>query len=111
MIYDGKTNYAFSASFGATFSENHWSNTEKCLSFFNKIIFPHFKNVRKAKGYKDEQVSLIIMDTFKWQDNDEVAKTCRENNCALIIVPHILANKFQPLDITVNKPDKIVIKK
>ena len=46
------------------------------------------------------------MDTFKGQDNDEVAKLCRKNNCALIIVPHNLTNKFQPLDITVNKPAK-----
>ena len=115
VFYEGKTKrcllkYTFPASFDATFSENHWSNTEKSLSFFNKIVFPHFKNVRKAKGYPDEQMSLIIMDTFKGQDNDEVAKLCRKNNCALIIVPHNLTNKFQPLDITVNKPAKSFIK-
>ena len=48
-------------------------------------------------------MSLTIMDTFKGQDNDEVAKICR-------IVPHNLTNKFQPLDITVNKPAKSFIK-
>ena len=81
VIYEGKTKrclpkYTFPASFDATFSENHWSNTEKSLSFFNKIVFPHFKNVRKAKGYPDEQMSLVIMDTFKGQGNDEVVKLC-----------------------------------
>ena len=115
VIYEGKTKrflptHTFPASFDATFSEKHWFNTEKSLSFFNKIVFPHFKNVRKAKGYPDEQVSLIIMDTFKGQDNNEVVKLCRKNNCALIIVPHNLTNKFQPLDITVNKPAKSFIK-
>ena len=115
VIYEGKTKrclpkYTFPASFDATFSENHWSNTEKSLSFFNKIVFPHFKNVRKAKGYPDEQMSLIITDTFKGQDNDKVAKLFCKSNCALIIVPHILTNKFQPLDITVNKPAKSLIK-
>ena len=50
VIYEGKTKrclptYTFPASFAATFSENHWSNTEKSLSFFNKIVFSHFKNV------------------------------------------------------------------
>ena len=107
VIYESKTKrclpkYTFPASFDAIFSENRWSNTEKSLSFFNKIFFLRFKNVRKAKGYPDEQMSLI-MDTFKGQDSDEVAKLCRENNCDLIIVPHNLTNKFQPLDITVNK--------
>ena len=50
------------------------------------------------------------MDTFIGQDNDEIAKLCGKNNCALIIVPHNLTNKFQPLDITVNKPAKSFIK-
>ena len=63
-----------------------------------------------AKGYPDEQMSFIIMDTFKGQDNDEVAKLCRKNNCALIIATHNLTNKFQPLDITVNNPAKGFIK-
>ena len=50
------------------------------------------------------------MDTFKGQDNEEVAKLCRENNCFLINVPHNLTNKFQQLYITFNKPAKSFIK-
>ena len=78
VIYEGTTKrclpkYTFPASFDATSSENHWSNTEKSLSFFNKIVFPYFKNIRKAKSYPDEQMSLIIMDAFKGKDNDEVS--------------------------------------
>ena len=119
VIYEGKTKrclpkFTFPASFDGTFYENHWSisisDTEKSLSFFNKIIFSHFKNVRKGKGYPDEQMSLIITDTFKGQDNDEVAKLFCKSNCALIIVLHILTNKFQPLDIIVNKPAKSLVK-
>ena len=54
VIYEGKTKrcspkYTSPASFDATLFENHWSNTEKSLSFFYNIIFPYFKNVRKAK--------------------------------------------------------------
>ena len=40
------------------------------------------------------------------KDNDEVAKFCHKNNCALFIVSRYLTNKFQLLDITVNKPAK-----
>ena len=50
------------------------------------------------------------MDTFKGQDNEGLPKLCRENNCVLIIVPQNLINKFQPLDITFNKPTKVFIK-
>ena len=56
-------------------------------------------------------MSLIIMDTFKGQENNKVAKLCCKNNCALIIVLHNLTNKFQLLDITVvNNPVKSFIK-
>ena len=55
-------------------------------------------------------MSLVIMDTFKRQDNEEVTKLCRENNCFVIIVSHNLTNKFQPMDITFNKPAKSFIK-
>ena len=108
VIYEGKTRclskYTFPVNFNITFSENHWSNTEKAISFFKKVVIPYFKNIRQFKGYSNEQVSLVIMDFFKGQDNEEVAKLCRENNFALIIVPHNLTNKFQPLDSIFNKP-------
>ena len=44
------------------------------------------------------------------QGNDKAAKLCRKNNCALSIVSHNLTNKFQLLDITVNKPAESFIK-
>ena len=49
------------------------------------------------------------MDTFKGQDNEAVLELCRKNNCEVIIVPHNLTIKFQPLDITANKPTKSFI--
>ena len=82
--------------------------TLKSLSAFLTRSF--FLISKMFEGYPDEQMSLIIMDTFKWQDNDEVAEVCRKNSCALTIVPHDLTNKFQPLDITFNKPAKSFIK-
>ena len=72
--------------------------TARCLPKYAFTIYPN------------EQMSLVIMDTFKGQDNEEVAKLCPENNCVFIIVPHNLTNKFQPLDITFNKPAKVFIK-
>ena len=52
-------------------------------------------------------MSLVIMDTFKGQDSEELVKLCREKNCVLIIALHNLTNKFQPLDITFNKQAKL----
>ena len=43
------------------------------------------------------------MDTFNWQDNDDMKELCTKNNCQIIIVSHNLTSKFQSLDLTVNK--------
>ena len=54
-------------------------------------------------------MSLIFMDTFKGRDNDVILGLCVKHRCQVLIVPHNLKNKFQPLDITVNKLAKSFI--
>ena len=49
------------------------------------------------------------MDTFKGQDNYTLKELCFENSCEIVIVPHNLMSKFQPLDISVNKAGKAFI--
>ena len=49
------------------------------------------------------------MDTFKGQGNNVVLNLCKKHFFQVVIVPHNLTNKFQPLDITVNKPAKSFI--
>ena len=46
---------------------------------------------------------LIVMDTFKGQDNAEIKAICLKNDCELVIVPHNLINKFHPYDISIKK--------
>ena len=61
------------------------------------------------KCYPKEQMSLVILDTFKGQSNDEMRKFCSENFCEIVIVPHKLTNKFQLLYISFNKATKSFI--
>ena len=49
------------------------------------------------------------MDTFKGQGNDMLKKLCAENNCDVVIVPHNLTVKLQPLDLWVSKAAKSFI--
>ena len=46
------------------------------------------------------------MDTFKGQDNDTLKKLCAENNCEVVMVPHNITIKFQPLDSSAKKATK-----
>ena len=114
LIYERKTprcltRFDFPADFNVTFSDNHWSNTEKSIELFEKVIFPYLKQAKASLKYPKEQMSLIIMDTFKGEDNDVILDLCEKHMCQVVIVPHNLTNKFQPLDITVNKPAKSFI--
>jgi len=111
LIYQGKTKrclpkFQFPKEFHVTYTKNHWSNFEKCVDLFQRIIFPYLQKKKKELGYPDEQYSLIIMDTFKGQDNEEIKRLCNESRCELVIVPHNLTNKFQPLDLTINQKAK-----
>ena len=58
---------------------------------------------KEENVYPEEQHSLITMEKFKGQDNDTLKELCSKNNCKIVIVLHNLTNKFQPLDISVNK--------
>ena len=111
LIYAWKTErsqpkYSFPLSFSVTFTENHWSNTEKSVEFFKEIIFPYLEDTKRSESYPLEQHDFIIIDTFKGQDNDTLKKLCD-----VMIVPHNLTNKFQPLDLSVNKAVKLFIQK
>ena len=45
---------------------------------------------KEEKGYYKQQHSLIIMDTFKGQDNDALKELRPKNNCEMVIVRHTL---------------------
>ena len=112
IIYEGKTprclpSFDFPTDFNVTFSDNNWSNKEKSIELF--VIFPYLKQAKASLKYSKELMSLIIMDPFKGQDNDVILDLCKKHMCQVVIVPHNLTNKFQPLDITVHKPAKSFI--
>ena len=114
LIYPGKTkrclpNIQFSRIFQITCMENRWSNQTKAIEYFQTFIFPYLGKIKVQKGYPKEQMSLVIMDTFKGQDNDDMRKFCAKNSCEIVIIPHNLTNKFQPLDRSVNKTPKYFI--
>ena len=65
--------------------------------------------VERENGHPEEQYALIIMGTFKGQDNDRLKELCSENYCEVAIVPHNITKKFQPIDISVNRAAKAFI--
>ena len=86
LIYPDKTkrclrNFQFPCTFQITYMKNHWSNQPKAIQHFEKVIFPYLEKIKVQKGYSREQMSFVIMDTFKGQDNDKMRKFCAKNSC------------------------------
>ena len=111
LIYQRKSKkclpkFNFLSDFNVTFAANHWYNIEKYKDLFNVIIFPYLSVKKKELGYPEEERSLIIMDTCKNQDSDEMKQLSTKNNCELVIVQHNLTKKFQPLGICINQAEK-----
>ena len=114
LIYKVKTKrflpkFKFPSTFSLSYTENHRSNTGKSIEFFEQIIFPYLKMVKREKRYPEDQYAFKIMDSFKGQDNDRLRELCSENYCEDVTVRHNLTSKFHPLDISVNKAAKTFI--
>ena len=99
----------FPVSFSVGFTKNYWSNTDTSIKFFDEIIFPYVQPIKEEKGLPQEQNSLVIVGTFKGQDNGIIKEFCPKNSCENVIIPYNLTNKFQPLDFTANKTAKAFI--
>ena len=111
LIHSWKTKislpkFSFPHSFSVTFTENNCSNTKKSVEFFEEITFLFLKNIKRDKCYALKQHSLIIIDTFKGQDNNTLRELWGKNNCDIMIVPDNLTNMFQPSDLSVNEAAK-----
>ena len=116
LIYTGSTkrcllNVHFPCDFRVRFTKNYWSNMEKAVDHFEKVIFPFFQKTKDKHRYPKQQMSLVIMNTSKGQDNEVPKELCAKKFCEDVIIPHNLTNKFLPLsfDVSVNKAVKTFI--
>ena len=109
QCYTAKTkrclsHFDFPHDFNVTFTKIHWSNKEKPVKHFEKVIFPFFQKTRDKHRYAKEQTSLVIMDTFKGQENEILKNLFVKIFCEVVIVPENLTNMF--IDSSVNKAAK-----
>ena len=115
LIYKGKTErclpkYTFPASFDVTFNETHWANENTAVSFLENIIVPYLAEERATLGLPEDQKCLLIFDVFRGHLTENVKSYMAENNIVFVIVPNNMTHLFQPLDLTVNKFAKSVIR-
>ena len=67
-------------------------------SFWWNHISLSTAGIKKEKRLPQEQHPIVIMDTFKGQDNGILKDFFSKSRCEIVIVSHNLTIKFQQLD-------------
>ena len=96
-------NVKFPRSFYVTYTKNHWSNQLETTEHFKKVIFPYLDQIKEKMVYPKEQMSLVIKDTFNGRDNNDLREPSARNNREIVVTLRNLTNKFQQIDLNVNK--------
>lgn len=114
VIYQGKTarchpHYEFPPEWDITHSPKHWSTETTMIQYIQKIIIPYINGARQA--FQDDTSALIIMDNFKGQITTSVTSLLEENNIHVCLLPPNTTDRLQPMDISVNKPVKDILKR
>lgn len=81
--------------------EKAWMDETLMLRWVKEILLPHTKKER----------CLLVMDSFPAHLTDDVKKTLRKGNTVTAIIPGGCTSKVQPLDVSLNKPFKIDLRK
>ena len=111
LIYGGKTERChpkmdFPVGFHVTHNPKHWSNTDTTKELLTKIIIPYTGKVKKEMKLPDSQKAIIVWDTFKGQNNNDVRALLEKHNIVEVVVPANTTVFNQPLDVSVNRPCK-----
>ena len=73
LIYECKTNRCLPRGidcpdgFNVTSTSNHWSNEEKAMEYWHKVIFPYMRRRKEELKLEDNQKTLLLGYVFKGQ--------------------------------------------
>ena len=111
-LYEGKTERChpsadFPEGFDFWHTPNYWANSDTCcIRFITKIILPYICATRKDLGLAEEHMAVVIFDSFKGHQGEEMKLLLLRNNILSVVVPSNCTDLLQPLDLSVNKPLK-----
>ena len=116
LIYKGKTKqslskYTFPKDFDVIFNEKHWANESTAINFIENIIVPYVNDEKVLLGLPEAQKTLLVYDVFKGHLTEKVNEIMALNNIVHELVPVNMTNLFQPLDITVNRVAKNIVRR
>ena len=103
--------FKFPSSFSLSVNPTHFSNTKESISLIEDVIIPYVASQRKSLSVGEDQYALLILDLFSGQTTEPVKEKLKENRILFVRVPANMTNLFQPLDLTVNRSFKAMMKR
>ena len=115
LVYKGTTraclpDYKFPDSWHVTFTYNHWCNEETVKLYIEKVIVPYIERKKQELKLPSSQRALCIIDGFKAHCTSDVIKLLDHHGIDIVYVPANCTGELQPLDLSVNKSVKDIIK-
>ena len=110
LIYKGKTKrchpvFSFPSDWLISHSPNHWSNESTMIEYVNA------RRVREDLNLSQDHPALAIYDSFKGQLTDEINELLETNSILDVTVPANCTDRLQPLDISLNKAVKDILRR
>ncbi|ELU15161.1 hypothetical protein CAPTEDRAFT_190778 [Capitella teleta] len=93
-----------------THNKKHWSNEDSMIRYFQNVLLPYRSRVVEAANLPKDQKMVCLFDVFCGQWTKRCKKFLGENNIIAIQVPANCTDKLQPMDLSINKPLKTVMK-
>ena len=80
------------------------------MQYVKNILIPYIKKVKSINGIDKSQKSLIIFDVYKAHQDVALLSLMKENDMLVVFVPASCTGELQPLDLTINKSFKDLMK-
>ena len=78
-------------------------------TYLTDVLLPYVTKKRNELKLPENHRALVIFDQFKGQVTASIFCLLEENNISFVLVPANCTDQLQPLDISVNKPAKIIV--
>ncbi|KIJ31233.1 hypothetical protein M422DRAFT_102736, partial [Sphaerobolus stellatus SS14] len=81
--------------------------------FVEEVLVPYFEAKRKVKGYPDDLKAIWVIDCWSVHRSEEFCRWMAENhpNIILLYIPANCTGIFQPCDVGMQRPLKLLLKR
>ena len=111
VIFKGKRRLKLTAPEGVLVcvQTKAWMDEELMEQYLEHIWQPYTEKTSDELGLPDH-IALLILDSFKARTTERIEKKMGEHGTAHCVIPGGCTSKLQPLDESINKPFKQILK-